>query len=247
MSTDGGYQGSPQVRDGRRGDLGGRGYYRAQEGLPRHETWHEDNLYEDYRDNPNVGQAYHGGYNGNQQGDKALDKIKNVVPTLEASTYKSWPKKEDTPKMAFKDHFKPKVEEKERLITNPTRCFKCNGMGHIAINFLAKKALVLSEDLNGWIEKSENGFQEGEDFRMNLLEGGAYDVNRKSQAPLKLKLGPLTRARMKKLKIHDANVDNRLVVYMEEALKNKLEGFEDKGKASKFLSICKITKDHSRE
>ncbi|KAI5681028.1 hypothetical protein M9H77_02255 [Catharanthus roseus] len=55
---------------------GGRGHYRPQEEFPSHEAWHEDNLYEDYGDNPNVGQASHGGYYGNQQGDKALDKIK---------------------------------------------------------------------------------------------------------------------------------------------------------------------------
>ncbi|KAI5671899.1 hypothetical protein M9H77_12263 [Catharanthus roseus] len=39
---------------GRRGGLGGRGHYRPQEEFPRHEAWHEDNMYEDYGDNPNV-------------------------------------------------------------------------------------------------------------------------------------------------------------------------------------------------
>ncbi|KAI5663909.1 hypothetical protein M9H77_23232 [Catharanthus roseus] len=115
---EGGYQGRPQVSGGRRGGLGGRGYYRPQEEYQRHELWHDDNFYEDYGDNPNVGQ------------------------------------KEDTPKVAFKDHSKPKVEEKEKLITNPTRCFKCNGVGHIAINCPTKRTLGFSEDLNGWIEKS---------------------------------------------------------------------------------------------
>ncbi|KAI5681994.1 hypothetical protein M9H77_03222 [Catharanthus roseus] len=33
----------------------GRGYHRPQEKFPRYEAWHEDNLYEDYGDNPNVG------------------------------------------------------------------------------------------------------------------------------------------------------------------------------------------------
>ncbi|KAI5653965.1 hypothetical protein M9H77_31152 [Catharanthus roseus] len=42
---------------------------------------------------------------------------------------------------------------------------------------------------------------------------------------------------MKKLKIHDANVANGFVVYMEEALKKKLEGFEDQGKASKLSKL----------
>ncbi|KAI5681643.1 hypothetical protein M9H77_02871 [Catharanthus roseus] len=69
------HQRRPQVRGGRRGGLGGRGYYRPQEEYPRHEAWHDYNFYEDYGDNSHVGQAYHGGYYGNQQGDKALDKI----------------------------------------------------------------------------------------------------------------------------------------------------------------------------
>ncbi|KAI5676036.1 hypothetical protein M9H77_06986 [Catharanthus roseus] len=51
---------------------------------------------------------------------------RSVVSKPQASTYKSWPKKEDKPKVAFKDHSMPKVEEKERLTTNPTRCFKWN-------------------------------------------------------------------------------------------------------------------------
>ncbi|KAI5653020.1 hypothetical protein M9H77_30207 [Catharanthus roseus] len=81
-----GYLGRPQVRDGRRGGLGGRGYHRPQDEFQRHEAWHEDNLYEDYGDNPH-------------------------------------PKKEDTPNVPFKDHPKPKVEEKGRLITNQTSTF----------------------------------------------------------------------------------------------------------------------------
>ncbi|KAI5663931.1 hypothetical protein M9H77_23254 [Catharanthus roseus] len=129
---EGGYQGRPQVRGGRRGGLGGRGYYRPQEELPRHEACHEDNLYEDYGDNSNVGQAYHGGYYSNQQRDKTLDEIKWKVPSF-----------------------------KGRLIANPTRCFKCNGMGHIAINCPTKRTFVFSEDLNGWIEKIEDDYQEG--------------------------------------------------------------------------------------
>ncbi|KAI5653829.1 hypothetical protein M9H77_31016 [Catharanthus roseus] len=35
---EGGYQGRPQVRGGRRGGLGERGYYRPQEEFPRHEA-----------------------------------------------------------------------------------------------------------------------------------------------------------------------------------------------------------------
>ncbi|KAI5676369.1 hypothetical protein M9H77_07319 [Catharanthus roseus] len=46
-----------------------------------------------------------------------------------------------TPKVAFKDHSKPKVEEKGKLITNPTRCLRCN-------------------DLNGWIKGEDDDFQD---------------------------------------------------------------------------------------
>ncbi|KAI5676940.1 hypothetical protein M9H77_07890 [Catharanthus roseus] len=63
--------------------------------------------------------------------------------------------------MAFKDHSMPKVEEKRRSITNPTRCFKCNVVGHIAINCPTKRTLIFSEDLNGWIEKNEDDCRAG--------------------------------------------------------------------------------------
>ncbi|KAI5648347.1 hypothetical protein M9H77_34352 [Catharanthus roseus] len=42
------------------------------------------------------------------------------------STYMSWLKKEHTPKVAFKDHSKPKVEEKGMLITNARRVDECH-------------------------------------------------------------------------------------------------------------------------
>ncbi|KAI5667964.1 hypothetical protein M9H77_17817 [Catharanthus roseus] len=117
----GGYQGRPQVRGGSRGDLGGRGYHRPQEEFPRHEAWHKDNLYEDYGDNPNIGQAYHGGYYG-------------------------------------------------------------------------------------------------EDSGTNLFKGGVDNVNRNSQTPMGLKLGPITRAQRRKLKILQ---DNDIVAYMEEVLEGE--------------------------
>ncbi|KAI5672359.1 hypothetical protein M9H77_12723 [Catharanthus roseus] len=41
--------------------------------------------------------------------------------------------------------------------------------------------------------------------------------------------------------------DNGVVAYMEEALKDKLEGFEGQEKASKAFSMCSIRTDHSRE
>ncbi|KAI5677054.1 hypothetical protein M9H77_08004 [Catharanthus roseus] len=58
---------------------------------------------------------------------------------------------------------------------------------------------------------------------------------------MELKFGPMTRARMKKLKAYNRNEDNGMTAYMEEALKNK---FERQGKASKCFSICSISKDH---
>ncbi|KAI5649879.1 hypothetical protein M9H77_35884 [Catharanthus roseus] len=79
-----------------------------------------------------------------------LPSSRNVVPKPQAFAYKSWPKKEDTPKVAFNDHSKPKVEEKGKLITNPT-----------SYQLPTKRTLVFSEDLNVWIEKSDDDYQEG--------------------------------------------------------------------------------------
>ncbi|KAI5666658.1 hypothetical protein M9H77_16511 [Catharanthus roseus] len=60
-----------------------------------------------------------------------------------------------------------------------------------------------------------------------------HQLDRKSQASMELKLGPMTRARTKKLKTSNGNEDNGMVAYMEEALKNKFGEFGDQGKASK--------------
>ncbi|KAI5672403.1 hypothetical protein M9H77_12767 [Catharanthus roseus] len=38
-----------------------------------------------------------------------------------------------------------------------------------------------------------------------------------------------------------------MIINMENALKNKLEGFENQRKVSKLFIICSISKDHSRE
>ncbi|KAI5653845.1 hypothetical protein M9H77_31032 [Catharanthus roseus] len=83
---------------------------------------------------------------------------------------------EDTPKVAFKDHSKPKVEEKGKLITNPIRCFKCNGVGQIAINCPTKKTLVFGEDLNkGIVDKDASSEDqdiasfEADEERMSLM------------------------------------------------------------------------------
>ncbi|KAI5649016.1 hypothetical protein M9H77_35021 [Catharanthus roseus] len=75
--------------------------------VPRHKAWHEDNLFEDYGENSNIGQIENQrkkiGFSKNN-----LPSSKNVVPKPQASTYGSWPKKEDTPKLAFKDNSKLK-------------------------------------------------------------------------------------------------------------------------------------------
>ncbi|KAI5650491.1 hypothetical protein M9H77_36496 [Catharanthus roseus] len=107
---EGGYQGRPQVRGGRRGGLGGRGNHRPQKEFPGYEV-------------------------------------------------------------AFKDHSKPKVEEKGNLITNPTRCFKCDGVGHIEINRPTKRTLVFNGDLNSWIEKSDDYCQDTLKSKIEELDG----------------------------------------------------------------------------
>ncbi|KAI5664558.1 hypothetical protein M9H77_23881 [Catharanthus roseus] len=71
--------------------------------------------------------------------------------------------------------------------------------------------------------------------------------DRKSQVSIELKLGLMTRARMKKLKASNGNKDNVMVAYMEDDLKNKFEEFKGQGKASKLFLICSIIKDYSRE
>ncbi|KAI5652471.1 hypothetical protein M9H77_29658 [Catharanthus roseus] len=47
------------------------------------------------------------------------------------------------------------------------------------------------------------------------------DVKRMGQSPMELKLGPITKAQRRRLKIHEVN---GMVSYMVEALKSKLEG-----------------------
>ncbi|KAI5668559.1 hypothetical protein M9H77_18412 [Catharanthus roseus] len=48
------------------------------------------------------------------------------------------------------------MEERGKIISNPPKCFKCNGVGHYASSCLTKRALIFREDLNGWIEKEED-------------------------------------------------------------------------------------------
>ncbi|KAI5652594.1 hypothetical protein M9H77_29781 [Catharanthus roseus] len=167
-----------------------------------------------------VAQAYHGGYYCNQQGDKALDKIvwkvpslkvatkienqrkrigfsktnlpssRSVVPKPQASIYKSWPKKEDTPKVTFKYHSKPKMEENGRLITNPTRCFKCNGVGQIAINCPTKRTFMIAKRVLMTKKK--------------VVKMMRYDMN---QLDMQEHQGVVTRAKAKELKIHKDKIE----------------------------------------
>lgn len=53
-----------------------------------------------------------------------LPSSRNVVSKPQASTFKMWQKKDETPKIDFKDNIKPKVDKKVRLITNLSKCFK---------------------------------------------------------------------------------------------------------------------------
>ncbi|KAI5682162.1 hypothetical protein M9H77_03390 [Catharanthus roseus] len=159
-------------------------------------AWHDYNFYEDNGDNPNISQAYHGGYYGIQQGDKALDKIKWKVPSFKGDSdpnvFFDWERQVEnlfivtnnsdivkrigpcallrTVKQGMVDITlvegepdqspSPKVEEKRKSITNSTRCFKCNRVGHIDINCPSKRTFVFGKDLNGWIGKSDDDCQE---------------------------------------------------------------------------------------
>ncbi|KAI5654295.1 hypothetical protein M9H77_31482 [Catharanthus roseus] len=51
---EGGFHRRPQARGGRRRGQGGRGYYRPYEEVIRHEAWHENNLFNDFVEDPNT-------------------------------------------------------------------------------------------------------------------------------------------------------------------------------------------------
>lgn len=55
----------------------------------------------------------------NQSSKTTFPLSRNVVTKPQVPTYKTWPNKDDTPKVAFKDIEKPKVEENGRLVANP--------------------------------------------------------------------------------------------------------------------------------
>ncbi|KAI5658091.1 hypothetical protein M9H77_26884 [Catharanthus roseus] len=48
------------------------------------------------------------------------------------------------------------MEERGKIISNPPKCFKYNGVGHYASSCPTKRALIFREDLNGWIEKEKD-------------------------------------------------------------------------------------------
>ncbi|KAI5653347.1 hypothetical protein M9H77_30534 [Catharanthus roseus] len=77
-----GFQGRPQAIGVRREGQGGRRYYRPHEEVPRQEPCLEDDLFEDFEEDPNIGKINHGGYYSNQQEDRTLDKIKWKVLSL---------------------------------------------------------------------------------------------------------------------------------------------------------------------
>ncbi|KAI5680958.1 hypothetical protein M9H77_02185 [Catharanthus roseus] len=68
-------------------------------------------------------------------------------------------------------------------------------------------------------------------------------MNQMSQSPLDLRLGPITRAQIKKLKLQE---DDGMIAYMEDALKSKVGEFEDQGKHPKLLTMCSIFKEQSK-
>ncbi|KAI5666893.1 hypothetical protein M9H77_16746 [Catharanthus roseus] len=47
------------------------------------------------------------------------------------------------------------MEERGKIISNPPKYFKYNGVGHYASSCLTKRDFIFREDLNGWIEKEE--------------------------------------------------------------------------------------------
>ncbi|KAI5683018.1 hypothetical protein M9H77_04246 [Catharanthus roseus] len=59
-------------------------------------------------------------------------------------------------------------------------------------------------------------------------------MNKRSQSPLGLKISPITRAQRKKLKLQE---DNRMITYIEDVLKSKIEELDGQGKLPKVFTI----------
>ncbi|KAI5669014.1 hypothetical protein M9H77_18867 [Catharanthus roseus] len=71
----------------------------------------------------------------------------------------------------------------------------------------------------------------------------SMEVGEENQEAKDLLLKLFTKATPKKIKDNDRNVVNGMVVSMEEALKNKLEGVEDQGKASNLKSSIEVLQE----
>ncbi|KAI5648879.1 hypothetical protein M9H77_34884 [Catharanthus roseus] len=63
------------------------------------------------------------------------------------------------------------------------------------------------------------------------------DMNQTSHSPLDLKLRPMTRARMKKLKLQE---DKDIIAYIEDTLKSKVDAFDGQGKLPNLFTMCSI-------
>ncbi|KAI5672387.1 hypothetical protein M9H77_12751 [Catharanthus roseus] len=85
-----------------------RAYHSPEDEFRRHEACYEDNLYENYGDNPNVGQAYHGGYydNGmvayleevlksNLEGFEGQERVPSCSPSVQLARTKQGNKLEE--------------------------------------------------------------------------------------------------------------------------------------------------------
>ncbi|KAI5666868.1 hypothetical protein M9H77_16721 [Catharanthus roseus] len=71
------------------------------------------------------------------------------------------------------------MEERGKIISNPPKYFKYNGVGHYASSCLTKRALIFREDLNGWIEKEEDESGKCVEGKKNG-EDDEHDANKKA-------------------------------------------------------------------
>ncbi|KAI5650412.1 hypothetical protein M9H77_36417 [Catharanthus roseus] len=116
----------PHPYGGRRGGFGGRGMSRHFEEVPRPQARDGEPLYDD-----------HGHIEYQRKRSRMMlssfpnqrQVAKTKPPT---SNFKPWPKKEEAPRGTFQPPTKPKMEERGKIISNPPKCFKCNGVGHHA-------------------------------------------------------------------------------------------------------------------
>ncbi|KAI5653956.1 hypothetical protein M9H77_31143 [Catharanthus roseus] len=67
------------------------------------------------------------------------------------SNFKPWLNKEEAPRSTFQPPTKPKMEERGKIISNPPKYCKYNGVGHHASSCPTKRALTFREDLK-WLD-----------------------------------------------------------------------------------------------